>query len=271
MTARKADNAPSHQPETSNEIQACTLACARDRRAGGGGGSARRGGVGGVVATAVRSAHGRCAACARHGQSPVPRWPLHQPGAGDADQHGGDRRLPRAAVLRRTRCASHRRHCPYWPSTRRRWRQRRRPAACARSGSAMPAPMWRSTGCACCWTRCSPSGCRRCPSARGAFMRRRSRWPTCPLSTPCSSRTTTTTIWTWTRCATWPSAARGSSCRWASAPISNVGACRPPRSRNWSGGSSARSGACKSCARPRATTRAATRATAVQPCGQAGR
>lgn len=38
-------------------------------------------------------------------------------------------------------------------------------------------------------------------------------------------------------------------------PISNVGACRRPRSWNWNGGSSARSVACNSSAHPRATTR----------------
>ena len=50
-----------------------------------------------------------------------------------------------------------------------------------------------------------------------------------------------------------------------------LGRAAGARSTNWNGGSSARSAACKSSARPRATTRAAACATAARRCGRAGR
>ena len=181
-----------HLVPTSRRPRGC---CARRSAGVLAGGGLRRC----AVAAAVRSAHGRCAA--RSAPWPIPST------ATAASSTWSRRRRPASAALGdylvRQFSGDEVREPPA-PAARTGRRQggagrsAGAPAACARSGSAMPAPMWRSTACACCWTRCSPSGCRRCPSARGAFMRRRSRWPTCPRSTPCSSRTTTTTTWTWT-------------------------------------------------------------------------
>ena len=271
MTARKGDNAPSHPPETSNEIQACTLAGARDRRAGGGGGRARCGGVGGVVAAAVRSAHGRCAACARHGQSPVPRRPLHQPGAGDADQHGGARRLPRAAVLRRRGARA------TGAAAR---AGRRQGGAGGSAGAQRPARVLDRP----CQHLC---GDRRVAPAAGPGVRRAGvAAARRPAALPCAADRAGRPA-PYRRRAHLARPLRPSGHGHGAPPgparlavLRAAGHRRPSRTLgragradrgDWSGGRSARLAACRSCARPRATTRAATRATAARPCGQAGR
>ena len=159
------------------------------------------------------------------------------------------------ASSRATRCACRPRRCRCWRSTRRRSPRRRPPAACARSGSATPASMSRSTGCACCSTRCSPSACR--PSSIGP-----KRFHPPPIAL--ADLPKIDAVLDLARplrpsrhghgAAPGGSAARASSCRWASVPTSSAGACRWPRSRRWSGGSERRWGASRSSARRRATT-----------------